>query len=808
MSTSVTAGASKPTPGLTGAHDEWVKDTLGRDPKTYKASDLEADGSLRQATPANGKAAAPRPAPSPAAESSAAGPAAAAPAEGGGMKGAAGKLKGFISDHVSVEVKEVGENDPPTYVLTTTIHFELGKDASAGGKRSAGELEDSAKANMKDGASSYGKASKTYTQRLSQAEAQAYVDCIKNHGKGGNFPEMEVLRTAADKSWAAAQELAGAGNAPKAGDEVTTEFEAGSNVKASYSRQMGPVKAGVETRASAHHKVSIKQKVDQDGTIHFTVSVDDAADGTAGGSAEIAQGGAHGKLLREAGIGQTGELTLHTDNPKFDELRQSIIAVKTLDALEAVVKANHDLVESTTQRSHSGKGNEFGMFVNVPSGKDKDGKDKATKVDLTLADKGTLDLDTKRDRDGKLIEANAASEARSGATLEIDGKKVGVEDSSTYKGHVDADGQVTGESGHHSRSTDLLGSVAHAAKSVAKSAVKGDMKAIKEFKATDHIVEDENVEGLVFGDKQFMAVCQAAVDPGKWMGIQGGGYMLDEWVEVGKKLRAAMTVKHGKIVDVDKVAANAAIAEWNNSDKGGDRKSVMDRIMRPFGGEAAGKGFDFPGETKALKKPYDQYVVGDPLAAAKKLIAAGKPRDAVLAMMAAKKALTGLKGDMAKQEKSWEGHETEYAEMLDHLGRRLNEIGKAVSGMKSAQAAPASGPAAPAPAAPDNSAELEAFNGNKADMQRYHDTAFNKVNEAKKVLEGGSSPSVAFREFGALIKQVEDLLENWQRKYDETYKLFEKLSPTMALDKAALERLHPHGAREYCAKTKKDATKY
>ena len=46
-----------------------------------------------------------------------------------------------------------------------------------------------------------------------------------------------------------------------------------------------------------------------------------------------------------------------------------------------------------------------------------------------------------------------------------------------------------------------------------------------------------------------------------------------------------------------------------------------------------------------------------------------------------------------------------------------------------------------------------------------------------------------------MIKDAEDLIKRWDAIYWPTFKLYEKWSPYLALDKSRIERLHTAGAR-------------
>jgi hypothetical protein len=102
-------------------------------------------------------------------------------------------------------------------------------------------------------------------------------------------------------------------------------------------------------------------------------------------------------------------------------------------------------------------------------------------------------------------------------------------------------------------------------------------------------------------------------------------------------------------------------------------------------------------------------------------------------------------------------------------------------------------------------AALDIYNNNIEVMQGYADSVFKKLNQAQVKINDDSffagSKNSRIIEAIPVIKEAEALLKIWDTRYWATYKLYEKWSPYITLDKSRLEKLHTAGARGFWQQT-------
>jgi hypothetical protein len=332
------------------------------------------------------------------------------------------------------------------------------------------------------------------------------------------------------------------------------------------------------------------------------------------------------------------------------------------------------------------------------------------------------------------------------------------------------------------------------------------------------VIEDTtDQKGTNIADPEIMSICYSALNKSKW-DWKVGGHRHDDWVKTGAKIRNACSLRgsgaDAEIVNVDKHAVQQALAEWTKADVEG-RKEVLDSLIRPLGGIPGGKSFAFPDGTESMKGDWDTLIVADPLEEARKLLAGNNPQQALAAMQGVKTKISSLYAGIKSASKKWEGFEIQQAEMLGHINTRLSEVNTEINKLsKKIPSSTKAGEPSPVTTVPtaeqakeqegrdranEARADLEVYNNNIETMKDYAGSIFGKLGQAKakinddSLFSGNKSSRIA--EAAPLIAEAENLLKIWETLYWATYKIYEKLSPYLALDKSRLEKLHPAGAR-------------
>jgi hypothetical protein len=435
-------------------------------------------------------------------------------------------------------------------------------------------------------------------------------------------------------------------------------------------------------------------------------------------------------------------------------------------------------------------------------------------VSADLGGKGRLTSELTRDAEGNLVASKVTGENQGGGTVGVGEFKVGDTKTESYAGEVDLKtGRAKGELTESSKSTSVAKTVQNAPGRIASDPLGALLNPGK-------LIEDKvESKGTAIADPEIMGICYAALDAPRW-NARVGGHRHDDWVATGSKIRRALAT-HGKgreieIISVDKSAVQQALAEWTKADVEG-RKAVLDAIIRPLGGAPGGKAFAFPDGAEGMKTEWDALVIADPLGHARELLAAKKPQEALAEMRNVKGKVGSLYARVKSASSKWAGLEVQHAEMLGHINTRVNEVDAAIRDLtKTMPAASAPGTAAmtAAPAsltaeqvkeqegrqrADEARADLETYNNNIATMRQYSDSVFAKLGQAEARLNDDSlfsgKKSSRIAEVTPWIKEVEDLLRLWEALYWPTYRIYEKWSPFLKLDKSRLEKLHPAGAR-------------
>ena len=708
-------------------------------------------------------------------------------------------------------VKEITDSEPPRFMVTTTISFNVSGGASASKEnapRAADDTRDnSTKANASISVTAGLAASASFSHELSAEDAQKYVDDIKANGRGSKLPEHQILATGASEGWAAAQKLWGtlSGSAAqvkalKPGESIETNVEASAGGKVAVGggeSQKGGLSVGAEYGKSGSHKVNIKKVGLPDGRIQITATIDDAGETSIGGSAGMGAAGMKGGTSHGEGSGRAVVFNLDPKDPEFDKQLAMINGALTVAELDKIAAANRKLVAQTTDKTSSSDGTTVGANVGP--------------VAVDLGGKGTFSGEVTRDADGKIINQPYTGTNQSGGTAGVGDFKVGDSKTEAYTGSVDKDNKAKGELSESNKHTSV-------SKTLKNLGNITDDPVGTVLNPSKLLADEVDTKGTAIADKETMAICAEALNKSKW-NSKVGGYRMDDWIACGNKIRAAITVKDGVIVNVNKGAVQKALAEWTKSDSSG-RNEVVESIIRPLGGIPTGKAFAFPDGMEGLKGAWDSLVIADPLEPARALLADKKPAEALAAMQKVKQSIASLYAGVKSARSKWvdAGMDVQHAEMLGHINTRINEIEAAIRDIaktlpkpvKPGETAVAPKPEIGPPSLDQANAEaqnqrdedrkdLEIYNNNIETMKGYAETVFNKLGQAEAKLNdngffSGSATSHLI-EVAPWIKQTEDLIKIWDGLYWPTYKIYEKLSPRLGLDKSRLEKIHVAGAK-------------
>jgi sulfur carrier protein ThiS len=429
-----------------------------------------------------------------------------------------------------------------------------------------------------------------------------------------------------------------------------------------------------------------------------------------------------------------------------------------------------------------------------------------------------LSAETKRDAEGNVISSKVTASNEVGGSIGTEDIKLAASVAEGFAAEVTG-GKAKAELSQTTKGSDL-GKTLDNIVAAASDPLGAVLNPGKLVGAT------ADVKAIDLNDEEMTALASRALDKTKWDSQVGGGRR-DEWVVAGDKIRAAITEKDGVVVGVNKTVVNRAIAEWTKGSDG-DRVGVLRQMMRPEGGKGAPSGKDvaFPDGTEKYKPVWDGLMTVDVLAGPKALMATD-PKGALDQLQEVNGKLNDLRFARKDMEGNGAGAEGQFAEMMGHIVGRVHDCDQAILEAKKAmKGAGKKGKSKPASAgvekvmqafaedeaqAERDPVDLQAYRENLEQMQVYFDAVFGLIKEAQaKSQEKGIFSGAGIEEAkaaGELLRSARERLGQWKPLYDKTYKLWEALSPRHELDKAAMEKLHPHGAQEFYDQVHKDVTK-
>jgi hypothetical protein len=242
---------------------------------------------------------------------------------------------------------------PATFKITTTISFNVavGTSASLEAAPNAKPNEDGrglsdGKASVSGGVSASYAKSASFTHTLEATAAKKYLDDIAANGRGGSFPEHQILATGMSDGWEAAARLyqtmtgsAAQAKAMKPGDEIETSSQTGVGAKLGGSggeTREGGGTVAVDLSASKTHKVTLNRKPLPDDTIQVTASIDDATDVAGGVGVNVGMAGGKAGVSHGTGQGHSVAFVLDPKSPDFDKVFKEIEGASSAAELDRI----------------------------------------------------------------------------------------------------------------------------------------------------------------------------------------------------------------------------------------------------------------------------------------------------------------------------------------------------------------------------------------------------------------------------------------------------------------------------------------
>ncbi len=714
-------------------------------------------------------------------------------------------------------VKEITPSTtPPSFTITTTISFNVSIGTGLAGEAAPKATPDESGKGLADGkatgsvgASLAYVATAAFTQTLPEDQAKKYLEDIANNGRGGSFPEHQILATGMSQGWETAAKLfkqlvSSAEFAKSLGKGQQIETSQGTTAglqgalgggQSDSSGTTGSVQASV----TASHKVTLNETGLGDNKLQVTATIEDQAGYTGSVGVNVGVVGGTAGMSHSDGKARVVVMVLDQTDPNFSDLLGKIRAAGTGEALDKIIADNQGLLSQSTKKTNTADGTTIGGNIGAAK--------------LTLGGTGTLSEEVTRDKNGNVIGTKATGASQSGGSAGVGDVKFTSTHTEGYTGSVDAQGQATGEIDQTDKTTSVSKTLGNLGK-IATDPVGTAMHP------TSLLGTETQSQGTDLADPEIMRYCNEALDAAGW-NKKVVGMNHDDWVVCGKKIRAAVTVTNGEITAVNKSAVQSALAAWSKSDTEG-RNAPLESIVRPKDGPVMGKAYAWPDGTDRMRPQWDVLVTGDPLKEGNAKLKAGQIPEAVTAFKAALAGVQSLSNEITNNQKLWSDADLDgqYSEMMGHINTRITEVTKALhdAERKIPPPAPVGLPGHPDEAGPPTvaqQAQMEQEQQQKADaaeaerklredndrynrnietMQGYAASVFKECGEAEAFLN--SSHFLESSVGGAIerLKRPAETLKLWEPLYWETFALYQKYADH-GLDKTRIEKLHPAGAQ-------------
>jgi hypothetical protein len=778
-------------------------------------------------------------------------------ASGKGMLGNGYSVNGNVGvgGKVQTIVKEISGKDPPKFQITTTISFDAtvgaggGNDTpppSAAGKFDAKDPDPKVNIAGSPNKTSWGVSvsgslagSFSFKRELTEKEAEAYIECIRKNGHGSKLPEHQILMSgfkgSAETAARLMQQLTGSVKnfkTMKPGEELETSLQGsarlGVNASTSAMTPSGRTKAntpsvGVEGSHTIGKKEGCKIVVKDGQKLEITVTVDDSSDWA--GSVSASGGAVRGQVRGGfgSGEGKTAVFMLDMndpknpgqDNPDFESLLHQLKSISDAGKLQQFEQAHPELLQTHTNRQTTSAN--VGATIGVQAGL---GVGAATVggVEVNVDARKTGLHEETTDASGEVIGTNdvGTSDASVSAGVNQDlsakasgtGQYAGRTKRDKDTGESEAVGNLSDKSTHSSYGKTIDNIITAASNHDLIAALTNPAKLKGETTTTTAIDLD---------DSDTMLICQEAQNSSAWARHVEGPY-LQEWIEVGKKIRAQTEAKDGKIVKANKAAVQKLLAEWNQS-LTGSKTHAMSDILRPENetldsGPAHGKASKWPDGTEAIKKQWDELIGGfNPIEDARKKMKKD-PTGALKDLDTYKEKLASLWSDMDGNEWRWGNDAPIHAEMLGHINKRQQDLSKAeqeAERLKHPHHAESGGGKKRHPseeeqkeAMRDQLKSRRQFDQHLGQMKHYFETTFSSLWPHEQALKGAQG-TVDPDALHATLKQVTSDVKLWREEYKEAEALCKDFSPIDLLDedqedvdklRKSMTEVHPHGAEE------------
>jgi hypothetical protein len=708
-------------------------------------------------------------------------------------------------------VKEVPDSDPPTFNITTTISFNVSLGTSLAGEKDfkdtkdeSGKAGSDAKATASVGVSLGFVASASFTQKLPEEQAKKYLDDIANNGRGGSFPEHQILATGVSQGWEQAANLykslvssAVFAKSLKAGQEIetSTATNVGGDLALGGQSESAGLSVGVKASATASHKVTLTEKGLGGDKLQVTAKIEDETGTSAGASVSYGVAGMEGSAKHSDGKARVVVMVLDQKAADFSDVLGEIRAASTGAELDRITAAHPGLLSKSTSQTSSSDGGTAGL--NIGSAK------------ATLGGVGALSEEMTRDKDGNIIGSTAKGSSQSGGNIGIGDLKYTEQHTESYTGKVDEQGKASGEIDQTDKTTSLTKTIGNLGR-IASDPLGTVMHP------TSLIGTETQSQGTDLADPEVMRYVFEALDAAAW-NKKVVGMNHDDWVACGKKIRAAVTVSNSEVTAVNKHAVQAALAEWSKIDVAG-RNDPLTAIVRPTDGPVMGKAYAWPDGTEGFRPQWDALVTGDPMKSARALIQAGKLQSAVEALKTVQGSLQSLSNQISTKQKVWSDADMDgqFAEMMGHINARISEVTKlSHDTWKKAPVGLPNHPDEAGPPTVDQAAEMEKEQAQKSDaaeatrqmkddmdeynrnidiMRGYADSVFKECGETEAYLNSSHFLENKIAEAIKMLQRPAQTLKLWEPLYWKAFATYQKYAD-QGLDKSRVEKLHPAGAQ-------------
>lgn len=593
-----------------------------------------------------------------------------ATAPGVGGKGAgiarSSQRQSFFNDQVRVTVEEQLGAAKPFRVITS---ITLRGGGHWGGQASKGNNSASASA------SASASLSISYSRWMTAPEKNQYLESV-SRGHGAGHAESTIIELIATHQQDAAAEAITRAKARmgdrqqgQAGDteEISVEGDVSAGAGASRGGSRG---VGGHVELSSGKGIRRTRTLMEDGKELYTVTVTLRAGQSLGGTLQYgAAGGGHTDTRDETRTVYFSFLLDPNDTSEYSARKNEILAASSAEELNDLANKHRHLAygrgqskadnqSGTTSFSVLGMGLDFdqGSFYEEGESEDPGGKQR-----------------------------HVRGGAGVGGSVTILGRRINPSSKTgSFTGWTDENNVGGGVTQTESREIDLK-----------KTAIAASDATAHPIESAIAIVNGKSVlkdrvdtVGVNLTDDSFTVIAESAKSRKAWFkawtarGVSRGSK--DDWEAARQEVLAA---------DGDRTKIQQALAKWEKGDSG--RSAEVEKLVGN-----TGVSFDFPDEISELKPTYDQLVMGDIMAAPRKLIAEGKTSEAVALLQ----SINQRAGELLQSVQMHSGQATDaarFSAVQSNIAARQKQLRQEIHRLTSpaAKAAAQAGEPPPAPVA-------------------------------------------------------------------------------------------------------------